>query len=277
MNLLEEDKEAIIQKLKDKNIIKNRIPLLKFESMKELKEFNKSKSLVLFNKELINLINNKEEKDNQIEYLSNEKQIELIINNEKCFSLKSYNKIHSNINSNLFLLIKIIFKRKDIFKNKKSIHLNIPKKGVLEEYKRIFNYDNLQRIIKESNLTGKDIENEINIFNYIENIQPNFINSIKEKILKLNTINFKETNNFFEIKAAENITFEYLKEFENIIFDGNLAINFCKLNIIKKDLFILIKTFFIKEKILIIFINDQDTNFVDCNSHNLIDLLDYYT
>ena len=52
-------------------------------------------------------------------------------------------------------------------------------------------------------------------------------------------------NNFFETKVEENINFDYLIELEKIVLDGNLSINFCKLNSIPKDLFPRIKTFFI--------------------------------
>ena len=263
-NLLEKEKEEIKQKLKDKIIIKNKIPLLKFESMKELKKYNKIKSLILINNELINLINEKEEKENgnQIDYIiSSEKLIEFCINNEKCLFLKSENKIHSNINSNLYLLIKIIITRKNFFKNKKTINLFIPKKGWIEEYKNVFNFDNLQQIIKGSNLINKNNENEKDIFNFIENISPNFINSIEEKISKLDLIKYNEDNNFLKIKTNENISFDYLNDLENIILDAHLIPNFCILNSIKIDLFIRIKTFFIKEKILIIFMNKENKTF----------------
>ena len=129
---------------------------------------------------------------------------------------------------------------------------------MLNEYKNVFNYDNLQQIVKGSNLNN---ENNEEIFNFIENIEPNFINSIKGKIFKLNSIEFKKASNFLETKVEENINFKYFIELEKILFDGYLLINFCKLNSIGRDSFLRAKIFFIKEKILIIFNNEQKKNF----------------
>ena len=86
---------------------------------------------------------------------------------------------------------------------------------MLNEYKNVFNYDNLQQIVKGSNLNN---ENNEEIFNFIENIEPNFINSIKGKIFKLNSIEFKKTSNFLETKVEENINFDYIIELEKFFF-----------------------------------------------------------
>ena len=257
-NLEKEEKEEIMLKLKEKKIIKNTIPFLKFQSMKDIKTFNRINDFILINCEIFNLINEKEEKNYQIEYIiASEKQIELIKNDEKCLFFKSKNKIYSYINHNLYLLIKLIFYGKAIFKNKKSLNFYIPKKGLLTEYKKIFNYDSFQKIIIGSNLNNEINENEKEIFNFIENIQPDFISPIKTKIIKFEFNKIEKASHPFEIIVEKNISFDYLIEFDKILFDGYLIVNFCRLNSIPKESFIRIKIFFIKEKIIIIFINEQ--------------------
>ena len=107
--LTNEEKQQIINILKNNNISKkNHIQSLKFYSIEQLKDFNKVNDLILLNKELYILINdeNKEQNDeNQIEYESFEKSVDIFINNKKSTFVKFDNIISSYLYNNLSLFI----------------------------------------------------------------------------------------------------------------------------------------------------------------------------
>ena len=256
--LTSEEKEEIIQLLKDQDIKKDKIESLHFKSMDELKHYNKLNDMILINRELFILINDKEENPNEIEYnISMEKKLDIIINNEKSSFYRLENIIYSYISYNLFLLTKIFIKQKDFFKEKKGENIYIYKKDFLQNYKEFFNYENLQQIFKTSNLTNKN--NEKQIFEFIDNISVTYISSIKEKIFT-RAIKFEKNNIDIEkVKSNENISFEYIKDFDKMFFDGNTVINFNNYNLVPKGAFLKVKLFFINEKILILF-KDMEQN-----------------
>ena len=272
--LTDEEKEEIIQLLKDQDIKKDKIESVHFRSMDELKHYNKLNDMILINRELFILINDKEEKPNEIEYnISMEKKLDIIINNEKSSFFRLENIIYSYISFNLFLLTKIFIKQNDFFKEKKGENIYIYKKDFLKNYKEFFNYENLQKIFKTSNLTNKN--NEKQIFEFIENISVTYISSIKEKIFT-SSIKFEKNNiDITKIKSKENISFEYIKDFDKMLFDGNTVINFNNHNSVPKGVFLKVKLFFINEKILILF-KDIEQNQIFGQIGNMKDLENNY-
>ena len=258
--LTEEEKEGIITLLEDKEIKKDKIQSLNFSSIEELRNYNRINDLILISSELLTLINEEEEKNNEIGYqISNEKKIEIIIDNKKDEFFKLENIIYSYITFNLNLLIKIFIMRKDIFKGTKPINIFIFKKDYLNEYKNLFDYENLQQIFEGSNLINKKDDRQI--YEFIETIPDSYNNLVKENIVNLGSIKFDNINNKLnEIKIDENVTFNYIEEFDKIIFEGGSIVNFCKFNSIQKKEFIRTKICFIKEKILMIFNKNENEN-----------------
>ena len=113
---------------------------------------------------------------------------------------------------------------------------------------------------KKKNHSQFNKNNEKEIYEFIEKISDSYISSIKEKILIINPIKFQKENfNLTEIKSDENISFDYIKEFDKTLFDGTI-INFSKFNSLPKESLFRIKIFFIKEKLLIIFRNNEQNN-----------------
>ena len=121
----------------------------------------------------------------------------------------------------------------------------------------LFDYKSFEKIVKNSNINTINKNNEKEIYEFIENLSETYINSIKERISHLTTNIFeKEKFDLTEIKTKENISFNYIKYFDNMILDGTI-INFSLINSIPKESFIRIKIFFIKDKILILFKNNE--------------------
>ena len=121
----------------------------------------------------------------------------------------------------------------------------------------LFDYKSFKKIVKNSNINTINKNNEKEIYEFIENLSETYINSIKERISHLTTNIFeKEKFDLTEIKTKENISFNYIKYFDNMILDGTI-INFSHINQIPKESFIRVKIFFIKDKILIFFRNDE--------------------
>jgi hypothetical protein len=197
--------------------------------MEELKQYNRINDLILISSELFILINENEEKLNEIEYnIVNDKKLELIIDTEKNSFNTLENIIYSYISYNLYLLTKIFIFQNDLFKEKKPVTIYLFNKDYLQKYKDIFNYEVLWKIFGKSKLTNK--KNEKEIYEFIEKISDSYISSIKEKILIINPIKFQKENfNLTEIKSDENISFDYIKEFDKTLFDGTI-INFSKFN-----------------------------------------------
>ena len=274
--LTKEDKKEIIKILMNEEIEKKKIDSLHFDSIQELRNFNRLNDLVLINKELFYLINEKEEKNNEIEFIftSNKSTITLIIKNEKFEFFNFENIIYSYINFNLFLLIKVFIVQKDIFINKKTYSVYIFKKGFFEKYKEIFEYDKFQSFLKKNNLIDKGDGKQINDF--IEKIPDSYINSIKEKINNTSNIfDFKQCNIVTEeIKMNENILFNYIKDFDNLILEVKPSINFFKLNAFPKEsnsATKVIKIRNIKDKIIFIF-RIQESNKIFCQIGKIIKL-----
>ena len=256
--LTKEEKEEIKRLLKDSKIKKNKISSLNFKSIEELKQYNKINNLILINRELFILINENEENLNEIAFnVVNEKKIELIIKNEKFSFHRLENVIYSYLHYNLYLLTRIFIFQKDFLDDKRPVSIYIFKKDFLQKYKMLFDYKSFQKIVKNSNINTINKNNEKEIYEFIENLSETYINSIKERISHLTTNIFeKEKFDLTEIKTKENISFNYIKYFDNMILDGTI-INFGHINPIPKESFIRVKIFFIKDKILIFFRNDE--------------------
>ena len=256
--LTKEEKEEIKRLLKDSKIKKNKISSLNFKSIEELKQYNKINNLILINRELFILINENEENLNEIAFnVVNEKKIELIIKNEKFSFHRLENVIYSYLHYNLYLLTRIFIFQKDFLDDKRPVSIYIFKKDFLQKYKMLFDYKSFQKIVKNSNINTINKNNEKEIYEFIENLSETYINSIKERISHLTTNIFeKEKFDLTEIKTKENISFNYIKYFDNMILDGTI-INFSLINSIPKESFIRIKIFFIKDKILILFKNNE--------------------
>ena len=247
--LTKEEKEEIKRLLKDQEIKKNKIESLNFKSMEELKQYNRINDLILISRELFILINENEEKLNEIEYnIVSDKKLELIIDTEKNSFNTLENIIYSYISYNLYLLTKIFIFQNDLFKEKKPVTIYLFNKDYLQKYKDIFNYKVLWKIFGNSKLTNK--KNEKEIYEFIEKISDSYISSIKEKIIKLDSIKFEKENfNLTEIKSNQNIDFGYIKEFDKTLFDGTV-VKFNIFNSIPKDYLFRVKIIFIKEKLL---------------------------
>ena len=256
--LTKEEKEEIKRLLKDSKIKKNKISSLNFKSIEELKQYNKINNLILINRELFILINENEENLNEIAFnVVNEKKIELIIKNEKFSFHRLENVIYSYLHYNLYLLTRIFIFQKDFLDDKRPVSIYIFKKDFLQKYKMLFDYKSFKKIVKNSNINTINKNNEKEIYEFIENLSETYINSIKERISHLTTNIFeKEKFDLTEIKTEENISFNYIKYFDNMILDGTI-INFSHINPIPKESFIRVKIFFIKDKILIFFRNDE--------------------
>ena len=251
--LIIEEKEEIKRLLKEQDVKKNKIESLNFKSIEQLKQYNRINDIILISRELFILINENEVKPNEIEYkIAKEKKLELIIYNESTLFNMLENIIYSYISYNLYLLTKIFIFQNDFFKEKKPVSIYLFNKDYLQAYKDIFNYEVLLKIFEVNKLPNKNNEKEI--YEFIETISDSYITSIKEKIFQSDSIKFEKENfNLTEIKSDENISFNYIKEFDNTLFDGTV-INFSKFNSLPKDTFFFrVKIFFIKEKLLIIF------------------------
>ena len=259
-NLSDDMKKQINQTLKNNNITqKFKIESLKFKTIEELKAFNKINNLILLNKELFLLINENEEKninENGIQYVSQEKSIEFNINNDKATFFRFENLISSYIYYNFFLLTKIYIYQKNLHIDKKATVIYLLNKEMFQKYKECFNYKIFEQLIQNYNFDKK--ENEKQIYEFIEKKIPNtYINSIKENInsfkLDLKLISTKI------VKKNNDIDFAYLCDFDSLFLEGGTFINFSKINEIKKEgieikeMRTIVKLFFIKEKILIIF------------------------
>ena len=261
--LTKEEKEEIKRLLKDSKIKKNKISSLNFKSIEELKQYNKINNLILINRELFILINENEENLNEIAFnVVNEKKIELIIKNEKFSFHRLENVIYSYLHYNLYLLTRIFIFQKDFLDDKRPVSIYIFKKDFLQKYKMLFDYKSFQKIVKNSNINTINKNNEKEIYEFIENLSETYINSIKERISHLTTNIFeKEKFDLTEIKTKENISFNYIKYFDNMILDDTI-INFSHINPIPKESFIRVKIFFIKDKILIFFRNMNKIKFM---------------
>ena len=262
-NLTEDDKKQIIGNLKNNNITKKyKIQSLKFKSIEELKAFNKINNLILLNKELYFLINESEEKNNHeniIQYISQDKMVEISINDSKASFYRFENFICSYMYYNIYLLTKIYIYQKNLQTEKKTSVIYLLNKEMFEKYKECFNYKIFKQLIKNSNIYKK--ENEKQICEFIENkIPDSYINSIKKNVnsfkLDLKLISTKI------VKQNNTIDFAYLSDFDVLFLEGGSFINFYKINEINKDenaMKKLVKIFFIKEKILIIFDHEKKT------------------
>ena len=252
-SLTKEDKIQIQIDLKEKKMRKNTIKSLHFSTIEELKDFNKVNNIIFISCELFNLINDgKEEKNNEIRYLlKDEKRIELIINNNNQILFRFENIIYSYIHFNITLLTKLYMYNKKIFREKKPINIYIFDKKFLLNYKEVFHYKQLKNLIKKSNLRIKNDEKQL--FEFIESLSNDYIDSIKEKI---NIIKFNTNNIIANISTKKNdITFEYIDDFDNMFFDGASFISFIKFHNLNKALATIVRIFFIKEKILMLFEN----------------------
>ena len=257
--LTNEEKEKIINILRNNNISKkNHIQSLKFDTIEKLKQFNKINNLIFFNKELFLLINDDNENqnnENQIEYQISEKSIDIFINNEKSTFQIFDNIIYSYMHNNLCLLTKIYNYQKIFKKETKPAMFYLLSKDFLQEYKECFNYNNLVIFLEGFKFDKKYEDKEI--FDIVGNIPNNIINSIKENInsfkLEIKLISPKI------ISIDNNINFEYINDFDNCLLSGGLYINFCNINFLSKEesekLRNFVKVFFIKEKLLILFLH----------------------
>ena len=276
------------EKLEIKNIlIKNNISKkiyiesLQFKTIEKLKDFNKINNLILLNKELFLRINDERDKqckNNEIEYeISDEKSIDIFINKEKCIFMKFENVIYSYLYYNLCLLIKINIFQKYFFSEKKPSVVFILSKELLIKYKNCFMYKNLLPFIEKNNFDKRTDEKEI--FDFVEKIPNGLINSIKE-----NVKSFKFEIKFILpkiIKTKNDINFSYIKDFDSIFLSGGLFINFCNIHSLSSEdskIFRhIIKIFFIKEKLLIMFehekeANGQIGNINNSNEQNIFDI-----
>ena len=259
-----EEKQQIINVLEKYNIsTKNHIQSLKFDSIEKLKIFNKVNNLILLSKELFLLINddeekNSNEKENEIEYISSEKTIDIFIKNEKSTFLKFDNVIYSYLYNNLYLLTKINIFHKNFNEEKKPSMYYILSKELLRKYKECFLYKNLIPFIKGTNFNK--LISDSDIFDFIKTIPNNLINSIQENIksfkLEINLISPKAftTNN--------NTNFAYINDLDRIFLNGNLFINFCNIHSYSgernKILRNIAKFCFVKEKLLILFMHKNE-------------------
>ena len=277
---INEEKHVIKEFLKDKKVEKIKLESLNFKSIYELKGYNRNHDFILINSELFKLINEKEEKENEVTYvLKDEKKIELFINDESYPFFRFGNFIYSFTNFNLYLLIKIYLFQNEIFKTKRSAYIYIFRKEFMQKYKDIFEYEKLESIIKENKFDNKQIND------FIENIPEFYTNSLKEKLVdKVNLFPLDENNiEIKEIKSNEDIIFNYIQEFDKIILDGYSIINFCKINEIVDNRKIIIRVglFFIKDKVLIIFKNEEKNKvygqlgMISELNNNYIFLVDY--
>ena len=257
--LTNEEKEKITNILRNNNISKkNHIQSLKFDTIEKLKQFNKINNLIFFNKELFLLINDDNENqnnENQIEYQISEKSIDIFINNEKSTFQIFDNIIYSYMHNNLCLLTKIYNYQKVFKKETKPTMFYLLSKDFLQKYKECFNYNNLVIFLEGFKFDKKYEDKEI--FDIVGNIPNNIINSIKENInsfkLEIKLISPKI------ISIDNNINFEYINDFDNCLLNGGLYINFCNINFLSKEesekLRNFVKVFFIKEKLLILFLH----------------------
>ena len=276
--LSNEEKQQITNNLIKHNISKkNPIQSLKFESIEKLKSFNRVDNLIILSKELFFLINEDETNhndENKIEYEITDKSIDIFINNAKLsFHNKFDNIIYSYLYYNLYLLTKINIYQKNYYAEKKSSMIYIFSKEFLKKYKECFLFKDIMPFIKGDKKGDKEI------FDLIETIPNGLINSIKENLksfkLEVKPILPKE------IALNTNTNFEYINDFDKIFLSGGLYINFCNINSLTKEenenLRNIVKFFFIKEKILILFGNDKKVfgeigNLNNSNEENIIDI-----
>ena len=245
-SLTEKDKIQIQILLKEKKMRKNTIKSLHFSTIEELKDFNKVNNIIFISCELFNLINDgKEEKNNEIRYLlKDQKRTELIINNNNQILFRFENIIYSYIHFNITLLTKLYIYNKKIFREKKPINIYLFGKKFLLNYKEVFHYKQLKNLIKKSNLRIKNDEKQL--FEFIDSLSNNYINSLKEKI---NIIQFNTNNIITKILTKKNdITFEYIDDFDNIFFDGASYISFIMFHNLKIALGTRVRIFLLKKK-----------------------------
>ena len=238
---------------------KNHIKSIKFDSIEKLKAFNKVNNLIFLNKELFLLINDDEENnnnENQIEYEISEKSIDIFINNEKANFLKFENIICSYLYNNLCLLTKIYIYKQNFYKEKKPSTIYLFNEEFFQKYKESFQYNNLLLFLQNTNFNIKNNDKEI--FDFVANCPEHFINSIKEKI-----DSFK-----FEIKSISpsklltnnNLKFAYFNAFDEIFLSGGLYINLCNIHSLSQEnLRRTVKFFFINEKLLILFLHEENS------------------
>ena len=257
--LTEEEKTQIIDTLKEKKISKkNNIQCLKFKTIEELNDSNKINNFILLNKKLFDLINgdkNNLNSDDEIEYKLENKIIELYLNNEKSKFYRFENIIFSYLTYNIILLKQIYNCKTTTFNEKKATIIYMFNKKFFESYVDCFQYNNLL------NYFNNNTKEENEIFNSIQNIPGNLINSIK-----VNMKSFKIDLDLMSpilTKIDNSIDFLYINFSENIFIKGNLLLNFTILHRISKQVSGILKKafklFFIKEKILIIFENNKQT------------------
>ena len=278
--LSNEEKKQIIKFIKEHNISnKNHIKSIKFDSIEKLKAFNKVNNLIFLNKELFLLINDDEENnnnENQIEYEISEKSIDIFINNEKANFLKFENIICSYLYNNLCLLTKIYIYKQNFYKEKKPSTIYLFNEEFFQKYKESFQYNNLLLFLQNTNFNIKNNDKEI--FDFVANCPEHFINSIKEKI-----DSFK-----FEIKSISpsklltnnNLKFAYFNAFDEIFLSGGLYINLCNIHSLsqeKKNLRKTVKFFFINEKLLILFLHEENSfgqigNINESKDKNIFDI-----
>ena len=252
--LSQDEKKQIIQSLKNNNINhKFKIQSLKFKSIDELKSFNRINNLIFISKELFFLINDnkgKNNNENEIQYVIQKKTVDIIISKNK-YSFNRYdNLIISYIYYNFYLIIKIYIYQQALNIHKKPSTLYILNKEIFQKYKDCFQYKILKQLMKNNNFDIKD-NNEKQIFDFIEKIPDSIVNLIKQNINS-----FKLDSKLIPtkiVKKNNDIDFAYLYDFDLLFLEGGTFINFLKINEMKKELRKIIKLFFIKEKILIIF------------------------
>ena len=279
--LTKDEKQQIINILINYNISKkNHIESLKFETIENLKAFNKENNLILLNKELFQLINDeddKESKENKIKYEIKEKSIDIFINNEKSTFMKIDNVIYSYLYNNLFLLTKINIFQKNFFLEKKSSMVYMLSKELLKQYKECFLYKNLLPFLEYNNFNKRT--SDIEIFDFVETIPTDLIKSIEENLksfkLELKLISPKI------IKRNIDINFSYVEELDSFFLNGNLFINFCSIHSLSSEenkmIRNIIKIIFFKEKLLILFQHDKNIfgqigNINNSNEENIFDI-----
>ena len=259
-HLTEEEKQQIIHTLIKRKISKkNKILSLKFKSIGELKDSNKINNFILFNRELFFLINDDENNlnaNNEIDYEITDKTIVIYINNEKSSFPKSENIFFSYLYNNIYLLKEIYNFQKKLFKEKKSTMIFLFNKKFFYNYRKCFEYNELLKYFDNDN-HKKDNEE---IFDSIQKIPENIINSIKEN-MKSFKLEMDEISPLM-MKIDNNIDFSYFNAFDNILLSGGILVKFCNIHeLSQKESETLrkrsAKLCFIKEKILIIFQNDN--------------------
>ena len=261
---------------------------LKFKSInnltsEEFKNFTKTNSFVLIDKNLYILLANLKEEINEseIKYTIKDKKISFKYNDlDYCFYLNS-NIIYSELDYNFLILIKYFYFYETLKKNiasgneKSPTSFVIIDKEAISKYKKFFNYDNIYTNLKNENfieLYNKEnniFSNEEKIFEKINFLRKNYNNSINDENMDIEW-NKQVITNFKRNDGQNN---KIINNFE--IIEIRLAIQLLKRKKENKNNLLIGRFHFIKNKILVIFkeensfyfqigfINDQNTFIVE--------------